>query len=664
MIFNNFKAMLFRRPFFNMKPGSVSLLFPFAVAISILLSPVIQAQWQTQSITLESGWNPVYLNVDASHSDISDLVGNIPIEAIWLWSPSANEAQYVLSPDAPSETKSRWIEWRNTLGDATSQLKSLVGNAAYLIKLKDGEATTTFNVKGKVIPPNYYWTTSGLNFVGFPVNPSQSWNLESYFLKGSFSFSSTTFFNYTSGNLGPNNPAQVFGLRSTPLIRGRAYWVKPGSDFNQYYGPVRIQMQNIDGLDFGENVQTTRFRVRNMTSSNITIRLSSKASETSPLSNILEEDIQGALMIRTALDPDTQTYNFEACPCENVEIILAPKGNDGQDAEVVVGLNRSLLKGQPGAVHSGIFVVEDNLEQSTINLPIHAVKQSFEGLWVGDAIVHGVSRATQESTEAVSSEYPLRFILHQKNIPITTTQAAPEGTAKTVTISPTNTALNVGETIKFSNGTALTLTAQTSINGTTIVGDVIGANGISSGLSGNVSRVQLMQRVYIGLLPGGVPALANQESLLDSTTLEDANRISTIHLPFSEENLTWPISGELSQAGTMSTVVTVEHDDHIANPFLHTYHPDHDNLNADFDTNLNRGFESFAIQREFTFNSVPSAGGFNGMVSMGNTISGTFQEIMTLKGKVTETAPNQNKYTLSGVFKFVRISPLSTLITP
>ena len=23
--------------------------------------------------------------------------------------------------------------------------------------------------------------------------------------------------------------------------------------------------------------------------------------------------------------------------------------------------------------------------------------------------------------------------------------------------------------------------------------------------------------------------------------------------------------------------------DHVANPFLHTYHPDHDNLNADFD---------------------------------------------------------------------------------
>ena len=128
--------------------------------------------------------------------------------------------------------------------------------------------------------------------------------------------------------------------------------------------------------------------------------------------------------------------------------------------------------------------------------------------------------------------------------------------------------------------------------------------------------------------------------------------------------MTWPISGEISQEGTMSAVVTVEHDDHIANPFLHTYHPDHDNLNAGFDANLNRGFESFAIQREFTFNSVPSANGFNGMVSMGNTISGDFQEIMTLKGKITETAANENKYTLSGSFKFVRISPLSTLTTP
>ena len=65
----------------------------------------------------------------------------------------------------------------------------------------------------------------------------------------------------------------------------------------------------------------------------------------------------------------------------------------------------------------------------------------------------------------------------------------------------------------------------------------------------------------------------------------------------------------------------VDHGDHVANPFLHTYHPDHDNLNADFDATLPRGVESFGIERSMSFVLSPSGNGFNQIVSMGNTIS-------------------------------------------
>ena len=193
-----------------------------------------------------------------------------------------NEAQFVLSPDAPSGSKSRWIEWRSTLGDASSKLKSLIPNAAYLVKLQEGAVATDWDLKGKPVPPQYNWTTSGLNFVGFPVNPSASWNLESYFLKAENFLSSATFFDYTTGNLGRSNPAKVFGKRTTALTRGRAFWVDTGKDFNQFYGPFQVSLQNFKGFQFGTDVQSSRLRLRNMTRSPLTIRLSTLAGESSP----------------------------------------------------------------------------------------------------------------------------------------------------------------------------------------------------------------------------------------------------------------------------------------------------------------------------------------------------------------------------------------------
>jgi len=34
------------------------------------------AQWLTQTITLNAGWNAIYLHVDASHTTLQDLIGS------------------------------------------------------------------------------------------------------------------------------------------------------------------------------------------------------------------------------------------------------------------------------------------------------------------------------------------------------------------------------------------------------------------------------------------------------------------------------------------------------------------------------------------------------------------------------------------------------------
>ena len=412
-------------------------------------------------------------------------MGDLAIDEIWLWSPSVNEAQFVLSPDAPSGSKSRWIEWRSTLGDASSKLKSLIPNAAYLVKLQEGAVATDWDLKGKPVPPQYNWTTSGLNLLGFRLILPLVGTLNRISSRRRKNFlSSATFFDYTTGNLGRSNPAKVFGKRTTALTRGRAYWVDTGKDFNQFYGPFQVSLQNFKGFQFGTDVQSSRLRLRNMTRSPLTIRLSTLAGESSPEGEASEGDIQSAFMIRTNLDGETQRYAFEACPCTDVEVVLDPRGTAGQQVEVVVGLRRANLEGVPGSVSSGIFRIEDALSQSRVDVPIRAEKGSFQGLWVGQASVHKVSRANATSVEATSNAFPLRFILHQEDVPHWFSEAATAGQGVSLEITPAPKALAIGEVIRLSNGSELTLTQATALNGTSVTGDLVGDSGIDSGAQG------------------------------------------------------------------------------------------------------------------------------------------------------------------------------------
>ena len=43
--------------------------------------------------------------------------------------------------------------------------------------------------------------------------------------------------------------------------------------------------------------------------------------------------------------------------------------------------------------------------------------------------------------------------------------------------------------------------------------------------------------------------------------------------------------------------IVTKYNDRISNPFIHAYHPDHDNLDAKFENELVQGYESWGINR-------------------------------------------------------------------
>lgn len=97
----------------------------------------LQAQWITQTNSLRPGWNAVYLHVDASYTNLDQLIGsntNNPIQEVWMWVPALPSGQFTESPALPSGAGNQWASWVRATGPS-SVLQKLQGNAAYLVKL-------------------------------------------------------------------------------------------------------------------------------------------------------------------------------------------------------------------------------------------------------------------------------------------------------------------------------------------------------------------------------------------------------------------------------------------------------------------------------------------------------------------------------------------------
>ncbi len=232
-----------------MKHNSIKTIW-VAGCLLVAGSPAALGQWQTQSFDLAPGWNAIYTHVDTMHSGIAALANNTPVNEVWMWKPPVSTAQYVTSPDEPSDAKSRWASWKSVLGDNSSVLKRMSGNTAYLVKL-GGNVNYTWSVKGKPVPPRYQWTTTGLNFFGVPSVPSNPKSLEDYFADAGYLLQNTQIFAYGGGDhqLQPTR-GRCTGCVQTLAKRGQAYWMDAGTQFNRYFGPFSVKLQSVDRRAF------------------------------------------------------------------------------------------------------------------------------------------------------------------------------------------------------------------------------------------------------------------------------------------------------------------------------------------------------------------------------------------------------------------------------
>ena len=178
-------------------------------------------------------------------------------------------------------------------------------------------------------------------------------------------------------------------------------------------------------------------------------------------------------------------------------------------------------------------------------------------------------------------------------------------------------------------------------------------------------NANMMQRVYLGIdSKNSSLSVTTLPSLLPDGTPE-VRRVSSVHLPWSKTNQPWKFNGSFAKGNTLSTSVIVEHNDLAANPFIHNYHPDHDNLDPRFEKKLDQGNESYQIKRDITIKLSGSQSGFNGLAQGGKVIRGEYEEIITLSGKskISGNGNETRQYGMRGTVDFRRISSVSNLRT-
>jgi hypothetical protein len=161
---------------------------------------------------------------------------------------------------------------------------------------------------------------------------------------------------------------------------------------------------------------------------------------------------------------------------------------------------------------------------------------------------------------------------------------------------------------------------------------------------------RVLSQVFMGPMAAAPHdfGLCLSEAGLKADAKSDARRIVATHLPL---DLALAASGSFAIGSNIACSIATPFND-PTNPFVHQYHPDHDNKSGM--TALEAGQEGYDVTREvsFTFTAAPPAGG--SATGWGSSIiGGTYEEVVS--------GLHKNTITITGTFELSRASELGSL---
>ncbi len=628
-------------------PLSLSLLLP----LFLLLVPTAHAQWQTPTYALRGGWNAIFLHGDATHATPDILfAANPEIISVWRWIPNPNPTQINSSSLIPSTTSPEWAVWvRGAPGQTT--LASLPGQTAYLINCSGTTANTySLTLPQRPLPPRNTWVRNGANLLGFPTRLASTYpSFTSYFATFPAAIAAnTTIFKYVGGDVGPSNPLQVFQPSTDRVDRDQAYWFD-ATVVGSFYAPLEIAPSNLDGLTFGRTGALITVRVRNRTAAPVTLTIAPANSLPAPVGQ--ETVVAPVPLTRRTFNATTVSYSETPITAAFNEVI-PPQSS----VELTFGIDRAQLTAAVGSLYASFLRFTDSGNLIDVYLPASARAASLAGLWVGDVAVSNVSNRTPARLHSVQVTRTVG-----STVTSVLSRAVQSGST---TLGPATLPTGTGGTLSYLWKKNDQNIGATSANLTLTSAEITesGAFGTTTPRSfplrvllhvDDAGTARLLSQVFLGKLAATPTALGlcTLESALKADEKATATRLFSITLPLVQEPITTG-SGSVALGSTLVRTVSVPFNDRT-NPFVHAYHPDHDNKDAR-GVALSAGVESYQIDRTCSFNFTTTPPEGTSSVGWGaSVIGGNYTEVVT--------GLHKNPLTVSGTFTLRRISELGSI---
>lgn len=502
-----------------------------------------------QQIELQPGWNAVHVEVEPINNDIKTIFSGVPVASVWRWIPENVGKDFIQDPAEGLLSIDGWYGYFPEPRPEAflSNLYTISANTAYLIKL-DGSTAKTINLVGKPILRKVSWRSDSFTLTGLPVTPGSEPTFGEYFSQ------SAAHDNQPIYQLNAQGQWQLVSNPQTTAIKsGQSYWIYTKGT-SKYPGLIDITLQQGDSLAYRTIFTELDFVITNF-------------SDVPNFINIAR--VGGVQMPMKFLNVDPETGEeawpnlpnnrvLELQPGEDVFIKFAVDRLNFNEENMEQVFSISNEQGARYLLHASANTIQPltlptrNYNQRGIN----QVPDSYAGLWIGTAQVQAVSEAQTAGTTPTlaGKSFPIRLLIHvdatgQARLVKSVVQMWQEGT---YAVSASNPDYLEVETPGF----YVLLTDDSLIP--------------------NYTGVSLRGGEAIGI------------------------RYSTIAYDFA--GLDVEMNGEFALSNSLSVSLLID-SDLPTNPFYHKYHPDHDNLDAQF---LNYKQEAYQVTREMQFTFLPN----------------------------------------------------------
>ena len=520
----------------------------WVLAMTVLPAQAADTQ---QTITLQPGWNAIQVEVQPQQRDIATVFAGLPIASVWRWRPDIQGAQFVSDPGEGLENIAGWFAWfPQPRPDAfLTNLFQIEGGTAYLVRL-EGTQSRQITLTGRPVFKPRIWQANAFSLTGLPVAAGDAPSFAEFFRPSAAHAGQPIYTLDSDGRW-----RLVTSPSSEIVVPGRAYWIFTKGNSN-YQGPMHVVLDQGEALEFSAALQEITLVLRNYSRGTGSFQIERVGGETLPLLYRNEDPETGEiawpqLRDRLILDAPANTDIF-------VTLAVDRAAFDESRMEQILSVSDE--QGTRVLLFAGGNTIQPFVSARAKSGLAKAAEEGYAGLWVGEITIDKVSEAQQAGTTPTPTvrAFTQRVLLHVDNAG--------------------QTRLLKDVIQMWQDGTMVPSAIDPSLNEVDQPGRF----------------VLITNKDLVGLYSGA--------SSRDGTTV--GIRYSTIGYDFEGEAL--EMTGDFGGDRTLQTAVVIE-PDLPTNPFLHRYHPDHNNLDEQF---LNFREEAFRVVRDmqFIFSTEPPEG--------------------------------------------------------